>query len=263
MLKRTVLSMTIAGLCATHPGTALANDDSRWATTVWVGPLFAGHDTAQFAAVGGLADLGTLDPSFAADSATTTIDGLSFRDMFRTGATLGGELTYRMSPSFEPFARLGFSRLGGKRLPIGTISSEAFASPAPVSVNFDQAQSTALSLGARYFFLNSGALHPFVSGYVGADHLDALHADVAVAALARRFDRATVLSNNTRFVAGVQGGVSYDLSPGADIRFSIGAERLSAEELESKFLEPLGIDAIRVSERRWSVPAEIGINYRF
>ena len=90
----------------------------------------------------------------ANDPATTTIDRLSFRDVFRTGETVGGELAYHMGPDFEPFA--------------------------------------------RYF-----------AGFVGADHLDALRANVALLPLASRFDRQTVIPNNTRFLAGVEGGVSY------------------------------------------------------
>lgn len=262
MLKKLALPMTLAGICATHSGSAQA-DDARWATTIWAGPLFTGHDTAQFGTSGGLADLGSLDPAFSEDSATTSIKGLSFHDMFRTGETLGAEFAYRASDAFEPFARVSFSRLGGRATTIGTLDSEAFTAATDIRANFDSQQSSALTLGARYLFAASGSLHPFVSGYVGADHMDALRANVTVPLLTQRFDRETVLPNNTRFIAGAQAGLSYDIGSNADLRFSIGAERLSAQELESKFLTPLGIDAIKVSEQRWVLPAEIGINYRF
>jgi hypothetical protein len=263
MLKKFAFPLTLAGLWTAYAGSACANENGSWATTFWAGPLASLQGTEQFPASGAIADLGALDPSFADDPATTDINRLSFQDVFRSGETLGAELAYRTGLGFEPFARLSFSRLGGEEMPIGTISSAAFAKPAPVTANFDAARSSSLTLGGRYFFSDAGALHPFIAGYVGADHLDALHADVAVVPLGRRFDRQTVMSNNTRFLAGVQGGVSYSLSPSADLRFAIGAERLSAEQLESKFLAPLGIDDIKVNERRWSIPAEIGVNYRF
>lgn len=263
MLKKFAFPLTLAGLCGAYAGSARADENGSWATTFWAGPLASLQGTAQFGATGAVDDLGTLDPEFADDTATTTIDRLSFRDVFRTGETVGAELTYRAGLDFEPFARLSFSRLGGKAMPIGTMSSVAFTTPGTIEANFDGAQSTALTLGARYFFSDMGTLHPFIAGYVGADHLDALHAAIDIIPLEKRFDRQTVMPNNTRFLAGVQTGVSYALSPSADLRFAVGAERLSAEQLESNFLAPLGIDDIKVNERRWSVPAEIGVNYRF
>jgi len=263
MLRKFALPLTLAGLSAVYAGAVHADEDSPWDTTLWIGPLFSQHGTAQFDAAGSIADLGSLDPAYANDPATTTIDRLSFRDVFRTGATVGAELAYRAGSDFEPFVRVNFTRFGGKTLAVGTISSAAFTAPAPIMVNYDVARSTAFTIGARYLFADTGALHPFLSGFVGADHLDALRANVDVAALASHFDRETVMPNNTRFLAGVEGGVSYELSPTTDVRFAIGAERLSARELESQFLAPLGIAAIKENERRWTMPAEIGVNYRF
>ena len=222
MLRKFALPLTLAGLSAVYTGAAHANEDSPWDTTLWIGPLFSQHGTAQFDADGSIADLGSLDPAFANDSATTTIDRLSFRDVFRTETTVGAELAYRVGPDFEPFVRVNFARFGGKTLPIGTISSAAFTAPAPIMAKYDGARSSAFTIGARYLFADSGALHPFLSGFVGADHLDALRANVDVAALASHFDRQTVLPNNTRFLAGVEGGLSYELSPTTDVRFAIG-----------------------------------------
>jgi hypothetical protein len=262
MLKKFALPMTLAGLCATYTATA-AVGDGRWTTTIWAGPLFTPQRTMQPGASGAIENIGSLDSTLAGDSGTTTVDRLSFRDVFRTGEALGAELAYRSGGNFEPFARLSFTRLGGKSVRVGELTSEALTAAAPVNVNFDEAKSAAITLGGRYFFAESGALHPFVTAFVGADHMDAVHADVAVVQLESRFDRQNVLPNTTRFQAGAEAGVSYQLGNSADLRFAIGAERVSAQRFDSKFLEPLGIDAIRISERRWSIPAEIGLNYRF
>ncbi|MGH8261849.1 MAG: hypothetical protein ACRETU_05595 [Steroidobacterales bacterium] len=263
MLRRLAMPLTLAGLSAVYAGAVHADENSPWDTTLWIGPLFSQHGTAQFNAAGSIADLGTLDPAFADDPATTSIDRLSFRDIFRTGVTAGAELAYRTGSDVEPFVRVNFTRFGGKTLPVGTISSAAFTAPAPIMANYDVAHSTAFTVGARYLFADTGALHPFLSGFVGAEHLDALRADIGVAELAKRFDRETVMSGSTRLLAGVEGGLSYELSPTTDVRFAIGAEHLAARELESKFLAPLGIADIKESERRWTMPAEIGVNYRF
>jgi hypothetical protein len=100
-------------------------------------------------------------------------------------------------------------------------------------------------VGARYFFQNASALEPFVSGYVGVNHTDTLYADIAVPDLAVREDRRELIPNAMHFAAGIDTGVSYALGDSASLRFS------------------LGIDGARLSERRWTIPAALGVTYRF
>ncbi|HZF16609.1 MAG TPA: hypothetical protein VE046_11760 [Steroidobacteraceae bacterium] len=263
MLKKYALPMTLAGFCATHAVAASAADDGRWSTTIWAGALFNPGGTMQFATTGSIADLGTLDPGFADESASTSIRRLSFPDVFRGGETLGAEFAYHTGESLEPFARVSFSRLSGRRTTVGDITAEALASPAAISVNYDESNSAALTLGANYFFAESGIVQPFITGFIGADHADALHADVAVDSFGHDFDRQTVIPKNTRFVAGLQGGVSCRLGQSSDLKFSIGAEHVAADDIESTFLGPVGVSAIRIDQSPWSFPAEIGLNYRF
>lgn len=263
MLKRIALPMTLAGFCATHAATATAADDGRWSTTLWAGALFNQAGTMQFATTGSIADLGSLDPALADNSGSTTVKRLSFPDVFRGGATLGAEFTYHTGESLEPFARMSLSRLSGGAMTVGEISSDALTNPAAIRVNYDNSQSTALAFGANYLFLESGIVQPFITGFVGAEHADALRANVALEVLDRRFDHQTVIPNNTRFLAGLEGGVSYRLGQSSDLKFAIGAEHVSANDLQSAFLSPAGVSAVRINQSQWSFPAEIGLNYRF
>ncbi len=262
MIRKFAIPVTLASLVSAHSIVAHANE-GRWTTTVWAGPVFTPEGTMYGGGSADIADLGTLDPSLADSSGSITANHLSFGKVFRTGAALGAEMTYGASQQFEPFVRLSYSRLGGDNLTLGEITSASVATPAKISANFDSLNSSSLVVGARYFFQNASALEPFVSGYVGVNHTDTLYADIAVPDLAVREDRRELIPNATHFAAGIDTGVSYALGDSASLRFSVGADRVATHRATTAAFDSLGIDGARLSERRWTIPAALGVTYRF
>jgi len=258
------ISLPAALLAACITSAAQANPaEGEWTTTFSGGATFAPRATMLPGISGALPDLGVIDPTLAGASATTSAGNLSFGDVFRTGPTVGLEMSYGLSSQFEPFMRFDYEQFGGRNLGLGSISSIALATPAAISAHFSDLKSSAVTLGGRYFFLPSGALQPFLSGFVGANHTDAVRADLAAAALALDLGRQTLLPAATRFTAGAEAGLGYAMSDHSDLRFSLGADYIASRRYLSSALDPLGITSLAVNDRRWSFPAEVGVSYRF
>jgi hypothetical protein len=262
MVRKIYLPAALLAACVTS--VAQANPaEGEWTTTFSAGATFAPRATMLSGVNGALADLGVIDPTLAGASATTSAGHLAFGDAFRTGPTAGLEMSYGLSSQLEPFMRFDYEQLGGRNVGLATVSSTALATPAIVSADFGDLRSSAVTVGARYFFLPSGALQPFLSGFVGANHTDAVRADLAAAALALNLGRQTLLPAATRFTAGAEAGLGYALSDHSDLRFSLGADYISSQRALSDALDPLGITSVAVNDRRWSFPAELGVSYRF
>jgi len=262
MVRKISLPAALLAACVTSA--AQANPaEGEWTTTFSAGATFAPRATMLPGVSGALADLGVIDPTLAGASATTSTGHLAFGDVFRTGPTAGVEMSYGLSSQFEPFMRFDYEQLGGRNLGLGTVTSGALATPAVISARFDDLKSSAVTLGARYFFLPSGALQPFLSGFVGANHTDALRADLAAAALAVDLGRQTFVPAATRFTAGAEAGLGYAMSDHSDLRLSLGADYISSQRYLSNALDPLGIASLAVNDRRWSFPAALGVSYRF
>lgn len=237
--------------------------EGQWRTTLSGGATFAPSVLMVPGIHAALVDLGVVDPMYAGDSATTTANRLSFRDAFRTGPIAGLEMSYGVSSRLEPFMRFDYQQFGGRDLAIGDVASAALATPAAISANFDDLRSSSLVIGARYFFLDTARLRPFVSGFLGANHTDGLRADLAAPALSVNLGRETILPAATRFTAGLQAGVGYAVNDQMDLRFSMGANYIASQKYLANALNALGISALDVNDRRWSLPAEFGISYRF
>jgi len=204
-----------------------------------------------------------LNPVLAGVAATTTLDKLSFRDAFSQGPAFGLEVGYLAGNGVEPFLRLDHSELRGRNTRIGEMSSDALASPAAVTGNFDDMTSWGLDLGARYSFNQEGTAHPYLAGYVGAERSDPLYAHVAVSGVSGDMGREELLPRETLFDAGIETGLNYQVSDQAAVRFSVGADYTPERHEDTAAFESLGVGPVRISDQRWSVPVDLGLTYRF
>ena len=91
--------------------------------------------------------------------------------------------------------------------------------------------------------------------------MDALRADINVAGLPSTRDE--FLPRATRFDAGVEGGFSWQLSDQADMGLSVGAQYVDARKEMTNGFAPVGIDQVRFEDPRWSIPVNLGVNFRF
>jgi hypothetical protein len=59
------------------------------------------------------------------------------------------------------------------------------------------------------------------------------------------------------------GSGGYCGTDNADLRVSLGAGIVDARKKTTAAFEPLGVESVQMTEQRWSVPVDVGLNYRF
>jgi hypothetical protein len=249
--KISVFPVALMALGASQLASASNYDEGQWVTT-----FMAGSD---------LVAQGSFNPQIARSVAglgTTTVDHLQYRDAFKAGPAFGIETGFMSQSNVEPFVRLSYSQMQGRTTSIGIITSPALDSQTRVSANFGDLDSWALDLGTRYFLTDTGAVRTYVAGYLGADRLDPLHARLAIGDVPGSVSEE-FLPRETRFNAGVEGGVAWQLSDQAGLTLSVGAQYLDARRAQTAAFAPVGIEEVSFTEPRWSIPVDLGVNFRF
>ena len=262
MHKRILPSLAFMALGSASAAMAGTNDEGQWVTTFTGGTDVLAHGTLQEHADGSSTSLGNLDPAHASDPATTELRSLSMHDAFRLGPSFGWELGYRADASLEPFMKIEYSQLLGRNERIGELDSPALSAPTGINSRFDDLHSWALNLGSRYFWNDAGLVRPYVAGFMGAERTQAMRAHLSVNGMAD-LGATELLPQQTRFDAGLEGGVNFQLASNADLRLSVGANYVDARKTTTEAFAPLGVDAVQMTEQRWSVPIDLGVNYRF
>lgn len=249
-MKRISIPLALVALGTAHVACAAENEEGRWAATFRIGTQLIPHGTFQSGAVGQSA------------RGTAELDSLTYDDIFRVGPSADLELGYRVMSNLEPFVRVSYSQLRGENARIGDVHP-LIGSPSVIRANFDDMESWQIDLGTRFFFVDSGPLQSFVAGYVGADRAEELNAHVRVAGALTPLSRETLLPRETRFAAGVELGVSYEITEAAAISLSVGADYRSSRHERTSAYDALGIDAVRVTDQEWTLPIDLGVTWRF
>jgi hypothetical protein len=96
-----------------------------------------------------------------------------------------------------------------------------------------------------------------------ADDQEQQHAQANLCVLSIHGARQYHCRHGGRFDAGLEGGVNFQLASNADLRLPIGANYVDARKTTTQAFAPLGVDAVQMTEQRWSVPIDLGVNYRF
>ena len=239
---------------------AESNDD--WKTTISVGSSFGTTRQLQDGTTGLIANMGTLDPSLAGDAGFTTLNRISTHDAFTAGPAVSLELSKLIDSSLEPFFRVRYTDLKGRDAMIGSINHIG-GTTAPILANFDDLKSTAFDVGTRYSFAESSRLRPFIGGYVGVTHTNALETSLAVNSPQYSADNLTLVPSNTRFDTGVEAGIGVQLNSVSELNLSVGANYLDAKNTQSNAFQPLGIGQVSITDPRWSIPANIGVSLHF
>lgn len=260
--KISILPVALAALGGTQLASASTYDEGQWITTFSAGSNLVSQGTFTSRAGVNVADLGSINPTLAGESGNVTIDHLQFNDAFRAGPSFGIETGFMADSNIEPFVRLNYSQMRGRNNEIGFIGSTALDSPVPIRANFGDMDSWALDLGTRYFLSDTGTFRTYVAGYLGADRIDALHAHYSVSGMAAS-PREELLPQVTRFDAGLEGGVAWQVSDTADMSLSIGAQYVDARQERTDAFAPLGLDDVRLTDQRWSLPINLGVNFKF
>lgn len=252
MLSRfSILPVALIALGGSQIAAAASNyDEGQWVTSFMAGSQLIPHETIS-PQIGGHID----------GVETATLNRLQVNDAFRSGPTFSVEAGYMSESNLEPFVRLSYSRLEGRNTSIGSVAVPALDSATAIGANFDDMKSWGLNLGTRYFLSDTGTVRTYLAGYVGAQRTDALRADLGFNGSPA--SREELLPRATRFDADLEGGVSWKFADQADLDLSIGAQYVNARHKETDAFAPVGIDAVQFTDPRWSIPVNLGVNFRF
>jgi hypothetical protein len=243
-------------------GSASAADQGQWVTSFMAGSEFLETGSFNPHVTRDVADLGTIDPSLDGVPGHARVDRLQFRDAFRVGPSFSLETGYMAQSNLEPFARLSYSQLNGRNQEVGVLEPATQDSPVAIRANIGDMDTWALNLGTRYFLTDTGTARTYLAGYVGADRTDALHAHVHVAGMPEPASE-DILPQTTRFDAGVEGGVAWQVSDNADLSLSLGAQYLDARSEDTNAFASVGVQDVRFTDPRWSFPVNFGVNFKF
>lgn len=248
--KSSVFPVALLALGLSKMASATNYDEGQWVTTFMAGSELIPDES--------------ITPQVRSDvngAAISELDSVRVNDAFRSGPSFGIETGYMSQSNLEPFVRLNYSKLEGRNTAIGSIDATDLSTSAAIGANFGDMESWALNLGTRYFLSDSGTVRTYVAGYLGANRTDALRADLSVAGMP--VSREEFLPRATRFDAGVEGGLSWQLSDQADMGLSVGAQYVDARKETTNAFAPVGIDQVRFEDPRWSIPVNLGVNFRF
>ncbi|HKU13473.1 MAG TPA: hypothetical protein VJQ52_03705 [Steroidobacteraceae bacterium] len=260
--KYSLIPVALVALGGSELAAANTYDEGQWITTFTAGTGLVSRGTLGGRGSADIADLGVINPSFGGDAGSVQIDHLQFNDAFRPGPSFGIETGYMAQSNVEPFVRLSYSQMRGRNNEIGAVNSTAFDSPVPIRADFDDMNSWALDFGTRYFLSDTGTFRTFVAGYLGADRVDALHAHYTISGMPAS-PREEFLPQVTRFDAGVEGGLAWQVADQADLSLSVGAQYVDARREHTDAFAPLGIEDVRFTDQKWSLPVNLGVNFRF
>lgn len=264
MIKQISLPLTLLAACATQVADARESEAGKWSTTIRIGTELVPHGNFQGRHTGTIANAGTFNPALAGRSGVVHLDTVTYDDLFRVGPSADIELAYRLTDKLEPYARLSYSQLRGEaHAHIGEIYVEGQTTPSSVRAKIDDMNSWAFGVGARYFFVESGPLKSYVGGNIGVNRADKLHGHVRVDNHLAPASRRVLLPDESRFNAGIELGVSYELAERTELRFSIGADYRNARHEDSRAYEGVGISTVRVSDQQWFLPIDLGLNIKF
>jgi len=263
-ISTSLATLSLAACALLTCSAAMAQSvEGAWETTFSAGADGIARESLAERNVTQLANLGTLDPALAGSPATMTLDRLSFRDALRAGPQFAFESGYWASGNFEPFVRIDYMQQRGKSLDIGAVASPALPTAAVIRADFDNRDTQSLALGGRYFFMTSGALRPYMTGYVGATHEDKLRANLESLGIGLASAPEDLMRSATKFDAGVEAGLSYAFSDRADFRLAAGADYLTGSRTQTNAFERFGLGPVELGAPHWSIPVSMGVSYRF
>lgn len=262
MNAKSTLSLTVCALLAR--GVAMAQPaEGSWETTFSAGIDGIPRETLLRPDTTPIADLGMVDPVLTGHPGTLTFEHLAFHDALRIGPQFAVESGYWASHDFEPFVRFDYTQLRGKTFDIGNVSSPALTTAAPIRADFDNRDAESLALGSRYFFTSSETFRPYVTGFIGLTHQNALRADLGASGIGLASESAVLLPSATKFDAGAETGLSYAMTDRADLRISAGAQYLAGSDRRSTAFERFGLGPVDLQTPHWTVPVNIGVSYNF
>jgi opacity protein-like surface antigen len=249
MMKRTSISLAAIAL-GTVAASASAAEPEAWTLTFSAGAHLLPRDKVQGRHSTEVLGVGT------------TLDTLRQHDIFDSGPAAGLELGYNLRSNLQTFLRIDYSQLSGNTVRIGDVRTPA-AAAREIRARFDDANTWQANVGARFLPVDSGPWQPYLSAYIGVDRTDEWTARITVDGQPIQSGDGRLLPRETRFNAGVELGLGYDISDAAAVRLSVAGDYKAQREEDTRAYQALGFNSVRVSDQSWTIPVEVGISWKF
>lgn len=256
----TVLALTAGAVRSVQA----ADPDSPWAVSVYGGDSVAMTGSLRSPTTTTFTDLGTLDPALAGTTGALSLDKLRYEDLFKRRYDTGLELNYSFNENLQTFGRFNYDALGGRTRQIGEITGESMATPTPLVARFNDSDNMSAEIGSRYYWPTGMSWRPFAGAALGATHLDAMKASLAVPDSALDEQAVRFTRTGTVFSQSLETGVEYNPNTNLGVRFSVNADHTGAPpSARDPELTAIGFDAAHDAQSRWSFPVAVAATYHF
>jgi opacity protein-like surface antigen len=185
-------------------------------------------------------------------------DTVKFEDVYRNDYNLGTEFDYAFTPQLTAFGRYNYSAFSGKTRQLGEFTADSGVTT-PVQATFSDTDTQEFDVGARYTFMPSSHLQPFVGLALGTEHLSATHADFEgqvglVETQAKLGDAEDVFHQRA------EAGLQYAATSNLGFRLSVAASHVNTEtKSNDPNLASIGLGpVVSHSADHWDYPIELG-----
>jgi len=175
-----------------------------------------------------------------------------FSDALRLRFTGGKGLDYNK----ELFATFAYDKINATERVTGSIGGY------PLYTRFSNTHAFDLEGGLRYYFLPEGPTRTYVAGVAGVRFHRPISATIRVLELGLTLSDLDYFDSSTLFIAGVDTGVSRDVSD----HLALGAElglRFQPKLNAAPVLEGTGLEGINDTGSRWALPISLFATWRF
>jgi hypothetical protein len=255
-----VLALTTGAVRAAYA----ANKDSPWSVSILGGDSVAVTGKLRSPATSTISDLGTVDPGLAGTSGTLSLDKLRYNDLFRSRYDTGLELDYSFDENLQSYGRFSYEGLGGRTRTMAELSTPSLTTPSSLTARFADADNMSVQLGSRYYWSTGTAWRPFAGAALGATHLDAMRASLAVPDTSLDLQNVRFTRTATVFSQSLETGVEYNPNSSSGVRFCVDADHIGTPpSARDPALTELGFDSAHDAQSRWSFPVAVAATYHF
>ena len=127
-----------------------------------------------------VASLAALNSNLPAIPAELRIGTRSYKSIYGSGFNINGEVAYGYSNDLEAFATLGYTRLSGGSVNVGSAFVPALNASLPVLGKFDPYKLFTLKVGGRYYLASGQKFRPFAGASIGLGTLSKINASFQV-----------------------------------------------------------------------------------
>lgn len=237
---------------------------SPWSFSIFGGGTAGIRGSMRPSELGASVDLGSLNPTLAGNAATTSLDNLRYRDMFRTRLGGGAEVAYTFDDHLQTYGRFKYQDFSGRNLSIGSLNASALGGADVINAQFANNHNETFELGTRYLWSTGTPVRPFLGASLGATHSNAVRASLSTSDSQLNLADVHFSRAGTVFSQTLETGVSYVPVENIEMQLGLEAQHLGTPHSgNDPQLGALGLAASNTGKGAWSFPVSISLAYHF